>query len=671
MKFIKYIVIISFAFVLVAINFYCNNSDRKSKINAVNSKYLNHNDTVKYVGINTCKHCHGNIYETFIKTGMGKSFDVATHQKSSATFGKDAIVYDKYRNFYYKSFWRGDSLYINEYRLSGKDTIYKRIEKVNFIIGSGQHTNSHLCNRNGYLTQMPMTFYTQKKEWHLPPGFEDGANTRFSRNIGLECMSCHNSYPDFAMGSENKFDALPNGIGCERCHGPGEAHVAQKKNGDIVDTSKYIDYSIVNPAKLSVELQFDVCQRCHLQGDAVLKNDHSFYDFKPGYKLSDYISVFLPKYTNADDEFIMASHADRLKQSKCFIKTFDAAKNSKELRPYKNGLTCVSCHNPHVSVRETNKNIFNDACKKCHTSNDEKNCDLSVEIRNKKNENNCVSCHMPKSGAIDIPHVTVHDHWIHVPIETKKINAIIKFIGLVAINEKNPDHITKAAAYINYYEKFSKQEMYLDSAANYLNINNSDGVKNNLFIYTKFYFLKSNYGAIKNLISSIGETQLLQKILVKKSFENKHAWAAYYIADASLALADTKNALLFFEKAVTLAPHYSEFKNKLGALYNATNNNEKAQQMFQEIVNENPNYVPAINNLGYMYLLQSNFKMGEFYINKALSLDPDYEQALENKAKLQIQKGENLMAKKTIAQLLKINAKNTTAIALQKIINAK
>lgn len=36
--------------------------------------YLNHADTARYVGINTCRLCHQNIYNTFIETGMGKSF---------------------------------------------------------------------------------------------------------------------------------------------------------------------------------------------------------------------------------------------------------------------------------------------------------------------------------------------------------------------------------------------------------------------------------------------------------------------------------------------------------------------------------------------------------------------------------------------------------------------
>ena len=59
------------------------------------------------------------------------------------------------------------------YQNSTDDSTSIRItfEKVDYIIGSGQHTNSHIYNTNGYLHQMPMTYYTQKQKWDFPPGF--------------------------------------------------------------------------------------------------------------------------------------------------------------------------------------------------------------------------------------------------------------------------------------------------------------------------------------------------------------------------------------------------------------------------------------------------------------------------------------------------------------------
>src|SRR5690606_16471928 len=126
------------------------------------------------------------IYNTYIQTGMGQSFGHATRQKSAADFGHNPI-YDKDLDFYYIPYWQNDSLHIKEYRLEGTDTVHKRVQKIDYIIGSGQHTNSHIFGVNGYLFQAPITFYTQKRQWDLAPGFEAGGNNRFSRIIESEC----------------------------------------------------------------------------------------------------------------------------------------------------------------------------------------------------------------------------------------------------------------------------------------------------------------------------------------------------------------------------------------------------------------------------------------------------------------------------------------------------
>ena len=303
-----------------------------------------------------CRQCHENIYQTFRQTGMGKSFEKSSRKKSSGKFDRHALVYDKNKDFYYKPYWDRDSLKIMEFRLKGRDTIYKRIQAIQYIIGSGQHTNSHIYKSGNYLFQAPLTFYTQDGKWDLPPGFENGSNSRFSRIIGLECLSCHNAYPSFVEGSENKYTEVPQGIDCERCHGPGSLHIKEKKDGKIVDISKEIDYTIVNPGKMPVEMQFEICQRCHLQGNAVLKEGRSFYDFRPGMKLSDVMYVFMPQYKGSEKEFIMASHVERLKMSKCYL-------NTHENKEQKNGISCISCHNPHISVRFTDKEVFNNTCR--------------------------------------------------------------------------------------------------------------------------------------------------------------------------------------------------------------------------------------------------------------------------------------------------------------------
>jgi len=672
---------------LILLFFSCSEEKKSLSIESPTKKdtllYLNHSDTAKYVGINTCRLCHQSIYNSFIETGMGKSFAGATKEKSSGDFTK-SFIYDEFSDFYYKSFWgKNDSLYFLEFRLLGKDTIYKRIERCDYMIGSGHHTNSHMQNVNGHFNQMPMTFYTQKKEWHLPPGFENGVNTRFTRKIGLECMSCHNSLPDFVLGSENKYNHVDEGINCERCHGPGSVHVQQRSTGSKIDTAIYIDYSIVNPSKLSIDLQFDVCQRCHLQGNAVLKEGKSFFDFKPGMKLSDYISVFLPKYANADDEFIMASHADRLKMSQCFIKSFNPSEIKNKLRPYKDALTCVTCHNPHVSVKVTGNEVFNNACKNCHQPNGKSNLECTdknvIAAKNAKPGHaplqflNCVSCHMPKSGSIDIPHVTVHDHFIRKPVikKEKDLSAgeaekIKNFLGLFSINEKNPDSLTKAKAYVFQYEKFEQKNYYLDSAIKYLPVQNKNIVLKNFDALIQLYFLKNDFEKVISLVNQIEKNELIQSRLNKKSFDNQHAWTCYRIGESFNYNGKTNESVLFFEQANKLAPFVPDFTDKLATAYASIGNNKMAHIYFDATLKENPKYVPAIANLGFLYLTEGNTNLAEQLYTKALLLDPDNEDVLMNMAGLYNFKGNTKEAVRVLKQLIKKHPNNKKAAEILK-----
>lgn len=710
---------ISVLFVIAFSILHCDSSsEKKGETIQVEKKYLNLSPEVHYVGINTCRQCHYEIYESFMQTGMGKSFDKATKQKSSAKFDAHHVVYDKFSDFYYHPFWNGDpddsigagTMRIMEFRLEGKDTVHKRIENVSYIVGSGHHTNSHIQNSNGYLNQLPITFFTQKGKWDFAPGFENGANSRFSRKIGLECMSCHNSLPKFVMGSENKYEEVPSGISCERCHGPGEIHVQEKKSGHLVDTSKYIDYTIVNPAKLPIDLQFDVCQRCHLQGNAVLKEGKSFYDFRPGMKLSDVMTVFLPRYENDEQNFIMASHADRLKMSKCFIQSEKSkVKRQKEeniLKPYKNALTCVTCHNPHVNIQTVGSEVFNAVCKNCHTA------PLSPLSHGRGNggEANCVSCHMPKSSSIDIPHVTITDHFIRKirrspidssespfgPMKKQEVDEVKKFIGLVAINEKNPSAKVMAEAYMNQFEKFSNSRALLDSSQKYLSDKSVEEIKNNFFLLIRLNFLKDAFGKIIFYADKIGKEKLLGEILIHQSYDNNDAWTCYRIGEAydkahpsvrspsdqpdspirPLSDSETETrrngervkgrrgerekeaggAYSFYKKAVELAPYNYEFKNKYGSILFRLGKTEDAKNIFQEIVKENPKYAPAFCNLGYCYSAKDATKALELY-DKAIALDPDYVLALVNKINLLQSLKRNSEAKILIERVKKLKNK--------------
>lgn len=95
--------------VVLSLNVFCG----EQQVADTTPPYLNHSDTVTYVGKEACKNCHPAIYESFRETGMGQSFAPATRQKSAASFTGHQVVYDASKDLYYYPFWKGDSMYIS------------------------------------------------------------------------------------------------------------------------------------------------------------------------------------------------------------------------------------------------------------------------------------------------------------------------------------------------------------------------------------------------------------------------------------------------------------------------------------------------------------------------------------------------------------------------------
>ncbi len=89
---------------LVVLLLSCNSSETW-KLYSDQKGFLNLNDSVEYMGMQVCKECHFEIYQSFLRTGMGLSFDSATRNKSMAVIGEDSILYDSFNNFYYKPYW--------------------------------------------------------------------------------------------------------------------------------------------------------------------------------------------------------------------------------------------------------------------------------------------------------------------------------------------------------------------------------------------------------------------------------------------------------------------------------------------------------------------------------------------------------------------------------------
>ncbi len=553
--------------------------------------------SARYVGIDSCRTCHADVYADFIHTGMGQSFHEAVPSESKARFPSPP-VYDANRKAYFRAFLRNDSIFIEEFRIDPvtHDTFYRRVQPLTYIVGSGQHTNSHIYSANGFLYQAPLTFYTQAGLWDLPPGFHGMKALRWERPIGLACMSCHNAHPDFDSGSINRFRQVPTGIDCERCHGPGSLHVERRRKGlPLLDNNR----EIVHPARLSPDRQMDLCQRCHLQGLSILRPGKSYEDFIPGMRLADVWNVYYAR-TWMGDSFLMASHPARLKMSRCYM----ASRERSDVPD----MTCLTCHNPHHSVRQTPVETFTAKCLGCHQTKD---CPAP------RQEDNCIRCHMPESAPYDIPHVRIHDHFIRVPGRT---NPDLPQPIVISMIDSAPPPAERARAILEFIERMNAPHYLLDSAEKTLEGLPPRTYPNEWIYYT---FLRGQY-ALTTAIVSRG----------RLNEDSLRPFTLYRIGEAYLQMKNPRQARYFFNRAAQKLPAHPPFYMKTGITWLQQRQPQRARDFFRKAVELDPAYPTAWNNLGFAYLLIGHLDSAAYCLQKAYLLAPDNPHVWANLLKL-------------------------------------
>ncbi|MGA8231206.1 MAG: hypothetical protein WB795_06975, partial [Candidatus Acidiferrales bacterium] len=210
----------------------------------------------------------------------------------------------------------------------------------------------------------------------------------------------HSGRPNPVFGSAGQFREPPFSelaIGCENCHGPGQAHVLEMQKGSDTEDE---NHSIVNPAKLSPWLADNICMSCHQTGDArILQPGKNYQDFRPGQPLDNTLAILMaPPTRESPPHSDLLQHYFSMMLSKCYQKS-------------QGRLSCITCHNPHVQPSgEDAPAYYRGKCLGCHT---ESSCTVPLAARQEKRvPDDCVGCHMPKRDIAEISHASLTNHRI-------------------------------------------------------------------------------------------------------------------------------------------------------------------------------------------------------------------------------------------------------------------
>ncbi len=368
--------------------------------------------TAGYADDASCARCHSEIAEQFSHMGMGRSFAVPDPQTAVEDFTRGEY-YHEASDLYYRMTMGADGVMrMTQYEVADDgQPINDLTLTCDFAVGSGNHARTYLHRTaSGELWEMPVSWYSEGEgHFGMSPGYDHASHQRVSRMVGYECMFCHNAYPDVLAGNDRDGmpqwfpQTMPSGIGCQRCHGPGQAHVDLAY--DAVAGDEAIAAAILNPIDLPADRRDDVCLQCHLQPfsqhkSLVRRDGRGYFSYQPNESLTQYLAhVELETPQERGDAFEVNHHAWRLRQSACFTQS--------------GGLDCLACHDPHGQPAPEDRVAFYAArCQECHAVED---CTVVLAPDDPHaSMADCAGCHMPRRRPSDAIHAIVTDHRIGI-----------------------------------------------------------------------------------------------------------------------------------------------------------------------------------------------------------------------------------------------------------------
>jgi predicted CXXCH cytochrome family protein len=579
---------------------------------------------------------------------------------------KPTTFYHKASDSYFTMAERDGRYYQRRYQIGfdGKET--NSVEKqIDYVVGSGNHVRAYLhrTSRNT-LIELPLAWYAERGgssldgSWGMNPGYDRPDHPGFTRSITNACMFCHNGIPAFASGStESGRDAvfperMPQGIDCQRCHGPGSRHVHAAENGAKAEE---IRSAIVNPARLSPERQMEVCMQCHLETtssplpSAIVRYEREPFSYRPGEPLGDFMLQFdHAPGTGHDDKFEIAGAAYRLRRSACFQKSEGA-------------MRCTTCHNPHDIPRgEDAARHYEKVCRQCHDAAVNKMAAAGTHPQS----NDCIGCHMPKRRTDDVVHVVMTDHYIQRRKPERDL------LAPLAERRETEDNGYRGEV-VPYYPPSlpagRERDLYWAVAQVSQKSNLRQGIPALAAAIEKYrpenfeYYLHlgdafSNNGEISKAVPlyeeatqrkpdslvalrkwgfslrSSGQPERAVEVLKKALAIAPDATAWHELGLAYVALRSKDDALSAFQKASDLDEDMAEPYNSLGAVWLESRDLARAEPAFREAIRRQPEYAEAHSNLANVLSATDRFAEARYHFEAAIRMKPSYGAARFNYA---------------------------------------
>ncbi len=368
----------------------------------------------EFVGSSACADCHESEYEAW----KGSHHELAMQPATDATVLGD---FEDARFEYFGEtfeFSREDGAFsVSALNAAGE----RQSWAVSYAFGIEPLQQYLVEAENGRKQTVPVAWDTRPAEsggqrwYHLYPNEYVGPGdplhwTGPYQNWNFMCAECHST--NLMMGYDFDADSFDTtysevSVGCEACHGPASAHVAQAER-ESFDESLGLQLSLDDhveahwtfepgssiavrtPPPSLPTTQAEACGRCHARRAPLSPQ------YEHGKQLADSYSVSLL------DEALYFADGQILEE----VYVYGSFLQS---RMYAAGVTCSDCHEPH-SARLRTGDTPSDVCSQCH---------LPSEFATREHSGHdpadaaCVDCHMTSRTYMGID--DRRDHSFRVP----------------------------------------------------------------------------------------------------------------------------------------------------------------------------------------------------------------------------------------------------------------
>jgi predicted CXXCH cytochrome family protein len=356
-----------------------------------------------YVKSAACAECHPTQHQQWAGSHHDQAMQPATAETVRGSFNDVRV---SHRGVISRFFKRDGRFFVNTEGPDGKTADFE----VRYTFGVAPLQQYLVEFPGGRLQGLTIAWDTGKKRW-----FPLYPTERFApddplhwtgryQNWNAMCADCHSTdlKKNYDLAGDTYRTAWSEiNVGCEACHGPGEAHVAWARAAKGKAAKPGADGLVVRLKTADARAEVDMCAACHARRTRLGVED------RPG---QPFLDRFRPDLLRAG-----RYHADGQQLDEVYV--YGSFLQSKM---YQRGVRCSDCHEPHSLKLRAEGNAI---CTRCHqTQPDARFPTLTAKAYDTPAHHfhkagspgaRCVNCHMPaKTYMIVQPRP---DHSLRVP----------------------------------------------------------------------------------------------------------------------------------------------------------------------------------------------------------------------------------------------------------------